>query len=51
MTRWKTQKTHLIKCAMDASYGDMASESAGNICCLSLVDFLSFQIIVLASSE
>ncbi|EOX90907.1 hypothetical protein QUC31_002849 [Theobroma cacao] len=30
MTRWKTQKTHLIKCAMDASYGDMASESAGS---------------------
>ncbi|MBA0620134.1 hypothetical protein Godav_005901 [Gossypium davidsonii] len=27
--RWKMQKTHLIKCAMDASYGDMASESGG----------------------
>ncbi|XVF15868.1 hypothetical protein REPUB_Repub09cG0193200 [Reevesia pubescens] len=28
--KWKTQKTHMIKCAMDASYGDMASESAGS---------------------
>ncbi|KAK8717596.1 hypothetical protein V6N13_044857 [Hibiscus sabdariffa] len=28
--RWKTQKTHSIKCAMDASYGDMASESGGS---------------------
>ncbi|XWS33826.1 hypothetical protein CRYUN_Cryun22dG0116400 [Craigia yunnanensis] len=28
--KWKTQKTLLIKCAMDASYGDMASESAGS---------------------
>ncbi|XP_022775396.1 protein CHAPERONE-LIKE PROTEIN OF POR1, chloroplastic-like isoform X2 [Durio zibethinus] len=28
--KWKTQKTHLIKCAMDVSYGDMASESAGS---------------------
>ncbi|XWS42137.1 hypothetical protein CRYUN_Cryun17cG0142900 [Craigia yunnanensis] len=28
--KWKMQKTHLIKCAMDASYGDMASESAGS---------------------
>ncbi|XWS45514.1 hypothetical protein CRYUN_Cryun15aG0143000 [Craigia yunnanensis] len=28
--KWKTQKTHLIKCAMDASYGDMASESSGS---------------------
>ncbi|XP_022741530.1 protein CHAPERONE-LIKE PROTEIN OF POR1, chloroplastic-like isoform X2 [Durio zibethinus] len=25
--KWKTQKTRLIKCAMDASFGDMASES------------------------
>ncbi|KAE8685972.1 Pectin lyase-like superfamily protein isoform 1 [Hibiscus syriacus] len=28
--RWKTQKTHLVKCAMDASYGDMASEAGGS---------------------
>ncbi|KAE8701275.1 Pectin lyase-like superfamily protein isoform 1 [Hibiscus syriacus] len=28
--RWKTQKTHLINCAMDASYGDMAGESGGS---------------------
>ncbi|XVE87391.1 hypothetical protein DITRI_Ditri18aG0113800 [Diplodiscus trichospermus] len=27
---WKTQKTHLIKCAMDASSGDMANQSAGS---------------------
>ncbi|GMI82662.1 hypothetical protein HRI_001935500 [Hibiscus trionum] len=25
--RWKTQKTHLIRCGMGASYGDMAGES------------------------
>ncbi|KAE8685410.1 Pectin lyase-like superfamily protein isoform 1 [Hibiscus syriacus] len=28
--RWKMQKTHLVKCAMDASYGDSASESGGS---------------------
>ncbi|XVE82523.1 hypothetical protein DITRI_Ditri16bG0011700 [Diplodiscus trichospermus] len=28
--KWNTQRTHLIKCAMDASYGDMASDSAGS---------------------
>ncbi|KAE8703842.1 Pectin lyase-like superfamily protein isoform 1 [Hibiscus syriacus] len=28
--RWKTQKTHWIKCARDASYGDVAGESGGS---------------------
>ncbi|XP_022751439.1 protein CHAPERONE-LIKE PROTEIN OF POR1, chloroplastic-like isoform X2 [Durio zibethinus] len=28
--KWETQKTHLIRCAMDSSFGDMASESAGS---------------------
>ncbi|KAF4383248.1 hypothetical protein F8388_009279 [Cannabis sativa] len=27
--KWSMQKTHLIKCAMDASYGDMADKPSG----------------------
>lgn len=36
--RCGTQQSHLIKCAMDASYGDMSNEPPGNLLFSWLVD-------------